>query len=298
MIILKGTEFSGTFYENSEDFSYIVKPKFYPDGTLFKNIELNKNEDNISIHRIIWQYEDNKELFLLYSLCKKYEPEILEIPYLPNARMDRIENENDIYTLKYFSEIINSLNISWILTIDPHNYDICKVLFNNLYIVTPELYIKAAIEKFKTDNDFTLYFPDEGAYKRYSKLDLGKTNCYSKAFGVKERNWQTGKIEKLNIIGEKNIQNKDILIIDDICSKGGTAFYSAKTLKEAGAKNIYLYVTHCENTIEQGKLLSLDSPIEHIYTTDSYIKILNVKSDKLTVVPYNEKNFRKGALIW
>ena len=64
------------------------------------------------------------------------------------------------------------------------------------------------------------------------------------------------------------VNGKDVLIIDDICSRGGTFFYAAKALKEAGAKNIYLYVTHCENTILEGELLTCGL-IEKVYTTNS-----------------------------
>ena len=64
------------------------------------------------------------------------------------------------------------------------------------------------------------------------------------------------------------VNGKDVLIIDDICSRGGTFYHSAKALKEAGAKNIYLYVTHCENTILEGELLT-SGLIEKVYTTNS-----------------------------
>ena len=74
--------------------------------------------------------------------------------------------------------------------------------------------------------------------------------------------------------------DSNILIIDDICSKGGTFYHSAKRLKEAGAANIYLYITHCENTIHEGELLNSDL-IKHIYTTDS---ILTKTHEKITIL--------------
>jgi ribose-phosphate pyrophosphokinase len=80
--------------------------------------------------------------------------------------------------------------------------------------------------------------------------------------------------------GKKGIAGKDVIIIDDICSRGGTFYHSAKALKEAGAANIYLYVTHCENTIHEGELLNSDL-IKHIYTTDS---ILTKKHEKITII--------------
>ena len=64
------------------------------------------------------------------------------------------------------------------------------------------------------------------------------------------------------------VKDRDVLIIDDICSRGGTFYHSAKALKEAGAKNIYLYISHCENTILEGELLT-SGLIEKVYTTNS-----------------------------
>ena len=86
----------------------------------------------------------------------------------------------------------------------------------------------------------------------------------------------------LDLMGEVDmIAGRNVLIIDDICSKGGTFYHSAKRLKEAGAANIYLYVTHCESTIYEGELLKEDSLIKHIFTTNS---LLTAPNEKMTIV--------------
>jgi ribose-phosphate pyrophosphokinase len=100
--------------------------------------------------------------------------------------------------------------------------------------------------------------------KRYS--DMAQMEY---AFGIKKRNWETGKIEGLDVAGcVDKINGSNILIVDDICSRGGTFYHSAKKLKELGANKIYLYVTHCENTILDGDLLT-SGLIEKVYTTNS-----------------------------
>lgn len=127
------------------------------------------------------------------------------------------------------------------------------------------MYIEEVFEWF--DETPFLFYPDEGSMKRYSGLI---NSPY--AFGVKKRDWKTGNIEGLDVIGaEDQIKGKDILIIDDICSRGGTFYHSAKKLKELGANKIYLYVTHCENTIFEGELLT-SGLIERVFTTDSIYK--------------------------
>ena len=64
------------------------------------------------------------------------------------------------------------------------------------------------------------------------------------------------------------VKDKSIVIVDDICSYGGTFYYAAKALKELGAGNIYLHVDHCENSVLEGDMIK-SGLIKEIWTTDS-----------------------------
>jgi ribose-phosphate pyrophosphokinase len=140
-------------------------------------------------------------------------------------------------------------------------------------------HIETAIRLHDTGNT-ALFFPDEGAMKRYGD-DLA-TLGHPFAFGMKKRDWTTGNILGLEIMQTENIVGKDVLIIDDICSKGGTFYHSAKALLAAGAKSVSLYVTHCENTILKGELFS-SGLVERVYTTNSLIHCDEL-ADKLIYV--------------
>ena len=242
----------------------IIEQNNFPDGTLL----MKCNPDKYAVSTITWQYESDAELFALYSLKRHLDcvapgwNTFLYIPYVPNARQDRVKTNEDIFTLKYFAEIINSLNFKKVYVIDPHS-SVSEALIDNIEVVSPKLFIKQALGRIKVD-DILMFYPDEGAMKRYSGL-ISKPY----AFGIKKRNWETGKIEGLDVAGSVDqIVGKDILIVDDICSRGGTFYHSAKKLKELGANKIYLYVTHCENTILEGDLLT-SGLIEKVYTTNS-----------------------------
>ncbi len=148
-----------------------------------------------------------------------------------------------------------------------------EALIENLIIENIEKYIKTAITKCNPD---LIFYPDEGSMKRYSSAAPMEY-----VFGVKRRDWETGRIEGLDVIGDmEKIKGKNILIIDDICSRGGTFLHSAKKLKELGANKIYLYVTHCENTILEGELLN-DDLIEKVFTTKS---IFTKEHEKIEVI--------------
>ena len=60
-----------------------------------------------------------------------------------------------------------------------------------------------------------------------------------------------------------------VLIVDDICSHGGTFFHAAKALKAAGAESVSLYVTNLERTVILGEMANTDGLVDHIYTTKS-----------------------------
>ena len=239
----------------------IIEQNKFPDGTL-----LVKYAPYSALNTIEWRYESDAELFTLYCLKRHLEDicmcqqTVLKMYYIPNARQDRTKSDEDIFTLKYFSEIINSMNFDSIQVIDPHS-SVSEALINKLYTESPKSYIGAVIDKCKPD---MLFYPDEGAMKRYSSIAEKEY-----AFGIKKRDWRTGKIEGLDVAGcIDKIKDSRILIVDDICSRGGTFYHSAKKLKELGAKEIYLYITHCENTILEGELLT-SGLIEKVYTTNS-----------------------------
>ena len=271
---------------------HIISNDRFPDGTLLMKLPFSPKPSN----EIRWHYENDAELFKLICLVKAmremYKGVYIDLfmPYLPNARQDRVKNPEDVFTLKYFCEIINSLEFDTVFVTDVHS-NVGLALLDRVREIKPWGQIHNALTKitFMETGDvmheareecyknLLLFYPDEGAMKRYSgEMDMPYI------FGVKDRDWKTGQIKRLNLAGDVSmIEGRNILIIDDICSKGGTFYYAAKELKEAGAANIYLYVTHCENTIYEGELLKEDSLIKHIFTTNS---LLTAPNEKMTIV--------------
>lgn len=253
----------------------------FPDGTILMKEFV---PDGTTKATITWLYENNEELLALCFLTKHLQAKgvrdiSLKLPYIPNARQDRVKKEEDVFTLKYFSQIINSLSFTRVTVLDPHSY-VSEALIDNVDIQSPKKYVEKVLEKLRgnhTDN-ILMFYPDEGAMKRYSTMF-----DYPYAFGIKKRDWATGEIRGLEVSGQKElVEGSTILIVDDICSKGGTFYHSAKALKELGAGKIYLYISHCENTIFEGEILK-DDLIEKVYTTNS---IFTKTSEKVEVFDY------------
>ena len=248
----------------------------FPDHSLLIKLDPEKMFDNRGAIKVEWLYEGDSELFTLICVKRHIDCHfstrevVLDTPYIPHARMDRVKSDEDVFTLKYFAEVINSLNFKIVWVRDAHS-NVSLALIDNVCDTGVKAYIRKAIELSGAN---AMFYPDEGAMKRYS--DQSELPY---AFGMKKRDWQTGKILGLDIINTDNIVGKDVLIVDDICSRGGTFYHSAKALKAAGAKSVNLYVTHCEETIILGELAASDGLVDHVYTTRSIFPEKLVKKE-------------------
>ena len=244
----------------------------FPDGTTSFRFDTGK----ATIYDIKWLYDGDHECILVWHLANHIRSnrdrsvEInLIMPYIPNARMDRVKSGDEVFTLKWFADFINALGFDSVTAYDPHS-SVSEALINRFQAIG----VTRCVEEFVMKNiretfgkqDILLCYPDEGASKRYSSQIQGDY-----VFGIKRRDWRTGKIQKLELVGADKVKDRTVLIVDDICSRGGTFTHTAKALKDAGAESIFLYVTHCENTIRDGSVLT-DGLITHVFTSDSIFR--------------------------
>lgn len=275
-----------------------VEVNHYPDKTQLLKIDINKlyfYEDCVTIR---WQYENDEECMTLWYIVNHIRahkninfPINLSLMYIPNARMDRVKKDDEVFTLKYFVQFINSMNFNCVYVLDPHSY-VSEALFDRIYKKNLSFdYIWRWLEE--KDNidleNVMFYFPDDGAYKRYKDIFMGNNILY----GKKNRDWNTGKILGLTVHNKDGnevpnylIENKIVLMIDDIISYGGTLAYSADKLHELGAAHIYAYGTHTENSVldeEKGTLIKRleNGVVDRLFTTDS---LYTGSHPKITVI--------------
>ena len=270
-----------------------VKVEFFPDGT--PRFDLSDfyyifNGNYSESIRFQWNYESNEELVFLYFLKshfnKYFSKEKMElfIPYLPNARMDRTKAEYEVFTLKYFCNLINMMEFHRVFVYDIHS-DVSMALLDNCLNRNPASEISTILTNIPgvSDNEYILYFPDAGAAKRYSKMFPALPYCY----GEKDRDWKTGKIRGLKIRDNGiDLKGKTVMMIDDICSYGGSLHYSALELQKYEPDKIHAFVSHCENSVldkEKGTLIKdlENNTVERLFTTDS---IYTGECEKISVI--------------
>lgn len=243
--------------------NYKVKFGNFPNG------ERNLNFNTIQVHSestIILKYESDQDLMDLFILKSYMDSTLCQnryrllITYMPYSRMDRV-NQFYTFNLKYISNFINMLSFYEVLVIDPHS-DVTPALLNNCYVTS---YIDVLFKRFTEvvkPKDFVVMYPDSGAEKRYSK-----SFCFPTVVGMKQRDFSNGEIIKYDVLGA-DVKGKDVVIIDDLCSRGGTFIGASQALKERGANDVYLIVTHCEDNVFTGGLFT---HITKMFTTNSLI---------------------------
>ena len=247
--------------------SKIYKKESFGDGTLKCEIpEVPKfwivNGDyDCPKYKFTWCYDSDDELFQLWCLAKHLEQvdrgasKTLTMPYIPHARQDR-NVSGRLFTLKYFSQILNIMGFDSVTVFDPHS-DVSTALIDRVKVANFNLdTVLKDIPELKNIN-YQLMYPDNGAAKKYN---AGENDI----IGYKHRNSE-GRIESYSFTGLKP-ETKIVIIRDDICSYGGTFVAAAKALKEQGVEKVYLIVSHCENNILKGDVFKY---IDLVYTTDS-----------------------------
>jgi ribose-phosphate pyrophosphokinase len=244
-------------------------------------------------HSVTLKYESGADLIKL-MFVKRYldsvnnidgtgasKTTILRIAYMPYSRQDRVQN-GSAFTLKYVCDFINSLGFNKAIVLEPHSDVTCALLDRVVAVELTAAVVDLAMKGigFDEEKDY-VFFPDAGAQKRYS----GKIIAKNQLVAFKKRNFDTGRIESLDILGYKfdNPNPGKILIVDDLCSYGGTFLMSANRLanEQAVLPDIYLAVAHCENSVLAGDMIK-SSFIKKIFTTNTILSP-EIKHEKICI---------------
>lgn len=234
----------------------------YPDGQI--SVVLLDNEIDAPVH-LLGRFNSYEDLFLILAAndaCKTICNEIhLTLPYVFGSRSDRRFKSNQSFDLKIICDIINRCKFKSITLLDPHS-DVLPALLStddtNVYVINQLTWILDAISEFNIDmRDGILVSPDAGAYKKIFKIG----EYLNKPIITANKYRNTDGDITLEVYGD--VKDKHCFIIDDICDGGYTFVTLAKKLKELGASQVDLFVTH--GIFSKGKLDYVDK----IYTTNS-----------------------------
>jgi ribose-phosphate pyrophosphokinase len=254
----------------------------------FPNQEVKLDEEQIKkemgqFNTLTFTYDNNSDLINL-MFVKFYMDSVgkhntqLSISYMPYSRMDR-SVDGSAFTLKYVADFINALHFDKVWVTEPHSEITTALLDNSVAVFTSVDILERAKKEIEFDEDLdVILFPDAGAEKRYGKLVKAKNSLV----GIKQRDFATGEINSLDIFGKMPPAQfiTKAIIVDDLCSYGGTFVRAANELRRNGIDKIYLVVTHCESSIYSGYIFKTDL-IDGVFTTNSISRKLGIKLGEL-----------------
>ena len=186
------------------------------------------------------------------------------LPYFGYARQDRKPAPRTPISAKLVANMITAAGADRVLTMDLHAGQIqgfFDIPLDNLY-AAPVL-TRDILDRLGGENNITVVSPDVGgvirarAVARRLDADLAI---------IDKRRERAGVSEVMNIIGD--VENRRCILIDDIVDSGGTLCNAAVALKEAGALEVYAYITH--GVLSGGAVTRIaESPLEMLVVTDS-----------------------------
>jgi len=171
----------------------------------------------------------------------------LDILYLPYARQDRVCSPGQANSLEVICRLLDSMELTTIRIWDVHNMPKTMNLFTEThvcFISAKDIFARFKILDEFDNNETILCAPDNGACWRVSDI-AEHFDFYTPIMMSKGRHPETGFIEGMKWNPQnRSVEGWSVLIIDDICDGGATFNAAAQIIREQGATNLYLYITH------------------------------------------------------
>lgn len=184
------------------------------------------------------------------------------LPYYGYARQDRKTRARDPITAKLVANLITASGARRVITMDLHAGQI-QGFFDIPVDHLPGVPILAQYFLQNKIKNVVVVSPDLGGVTR--ARDLAERIGAPIAI-IDKRRPEPNAVEVMNIIGA--IQDKNVIMIDDIIDTAGTITHGAEALKKWGAKDIYICCTHA---VLSGPALSrlANSSIKEVLLTNT-----------------------------
>ena len=237
----------------------------FADGETFVKINENIRGSDIFVFQPTFAPATNlMELLVMIDAARRASAGRVTavIPYFGYQRQDRKDQPRVPITAKLVANLITTAGADRVMTMDLHSAQIqgfFDIPFDHLYAapVLVDYFVHLNIP------DLVVVAPDIGSVKM--------ARAYAKRLSaglaiVDKRRPRPDAVEMMNVIGE--VEDKNVVIFDDVVSTGSTLVEAAEAVKRQGAKDIYAGCTHgilCGDAVEKIRR----SSIRELIVTDS-----------------------------
>ena len=216
--------------------------RIFPDGeskiTLSGKISKRKS---IVVQSIYPPVDSNLvQALSLISKAKEISSEVIAvIPYMGYARQDREFLPGEVVTMKVLAKLFKGAGASKIIAVDIHSLIGFKYFTIKSKNITAIPDLVKYFKKLSLKNPLVVS-PDQGGKERAKE--------FAKEFGLefialqKKRDRKTGKVQIKTKDAEVN--GRDLILVDDMISTGGSIINATKFLKKQKCKRVYVACTH------------------------------------------------------
>lgn len=236
--------------------------KVFPDGELYVKVE---KLDEAVVVQSINSNDDLVQLMLIFDALSDADITAV-IPYMGYARQDRAFEDGEAISIRAVAKLIESY-ADRVITVNIHS-ERGKSYFKKL----TEVDAMPLIGEHYRGRDIVMISPDLGSLKRVETAS-------------KHAGCEYDYLEKVRISAEEvkikpkslDVSGRDVVIVDDIISTGGTIVEATKVLKSLGARSVECA---CVHAVLAGDALNklFNAGVRNVIATDTIEKPVSVIS--------------------
>ncbi len=219
-----------------------VELERFPDGEISLRIQESVRGKDVFVIQSMALHPNEylMELLIMIDALKRASAKsiVVIIPYFGYCRQDRKDQPRAPITAKLVANLIETAGATRVLSMDLHAAQVqgfFDVPVDDLY-GRPSM-VEAVKERLQ--DDIVVVAPDVGSiklarsYATYMNVEMAI---------VDKRRMTATDVEVTTLIGD--VEGKNVLLADDMCTTAGTLVSAAKACQEKGANRIFAVVTH------------------------------------------------------
>lgn len=191
------------------------------------------------------------------------------VPYLCYSRKDRRTKSRDPLSTRYIAEILESVGLDRMVTLDVHN----PAAYENAFRITAEhlefrkQFARHLAEAVR-EREVAVVSPDAGGVKRAEAFREALEQRLGRPVGrgFMEKYRSAGVVSGDRLVGD--VADADVILVDDLVSTGGTLARAASACRDAGAERVFAAATHGLFSSDSDRVLG-ESALDRVVVTDS-----------------------------
>ena len=250
-----------------------VEIKKFPDGEKYVRVIGSAEEVMVVGSTFYPQDERIVELLLIGDALRERGAEGLQvvIPYFGYSRQDRVTKEGEPVSVR---AIMRSLGLYYdeLYVFDLHNPETLKFFPGKAVNVSPA---RAIAEYFQGKlGEGLVLAPDRGA--------RGRARAVADMLGLEYSHFEKRRVSPTEVKMKPvdvDVEGRNVLIVDDIISTGGTMVKAANLLREMGAEKVFVAATH--GVFAEGAIERVSKAVDELAVTNT----IPTPVSKISIVP-------------